>query len=249
MASSRPPLSPAEIGKRIEAQFGDDVVGRGGVRAPRGHRHPRSVRRDRPVPPRRRGPGLRLLRLPHRRGLAAQGGRRFEVVTHLYSTGLNHHVRFKVACDADDPHCPTISEVWPGANWCERETCGAVRHHVRRHPHLVKLLLPEQFEGYPLRKDFELMSREVKPWPGESEGAEESTLVGLVVTLASDAGQLLHRPVPQHLVRPPHQDDRHHGRRPGRAAGHGLHGAQGARPHAVSGSARCTRASSTAGPS
>ncbi len=37
------------------------------------------------------------------------------------------------------------------------------------HPHLVKLLLPEQFEGYPLRKSFELMSRVAKPWPGESE--------------------------------------------------------------------------------
>jgi NADH-quinone oxidoreductase subunit C len=40
------------------------------------------------------------------------------------------------------------------------------------HPHLVKLLLPEQFEGNPLRKDFALMTREAKPWPGEAEGEE-----------------------------------------------------------------------------
>ena len=40
------------------------------------------------------------------------------------------------------------------------------------HPHLVKLVLPEQFEGHPLRKDFALMSREAKPWPGDVEGEE-----------------------------------------------------------------------------
>ena len=41
------------------------------------------------------------------------------------------------------------------------------------HPQLVKLVLPEQFEGHPLRKDFALMSREAKPWPGAVEGEEE----------------------------------------------------------------------------
>ena len=40
------------------------------------------------------------------------------------------------------------------------------------HPHLVKLLLPEPFEGHPLRKDFELMTRVAKPWPGAPEGEE-----------------------------------------------------------------------------
>ena len=47
------------------------------------------------------------------------------------------------------------------------------RSHVfDGHPHLVKLLLPEQFEGHPLRKDFALMTREAKPWPGAVEGEE-----------------------------------------------------------------------------
>ena len=50
------------------------------------------------------------------------------------------------------------------------------------HPHLVKLVLSEQFEGHPLRKDFALMTREAKPWPGAVEGEEEED--GVIAVLA-----------------------------------------------------------------
>jgi NADH-quinone oxidoreductase subunit C len=95
-----------------------------------------------------------------------------EVVVHLYSTRHNHHLRLKVPCDAADPHCPTVSQLWPGANWHEREASELFGIAFDGHPHLVKLLLPEQFDGHPLRKDFVLMSREAKPWPGAVEGEE-----------------------------------------------------------------------------
>ena len=64
--------------------------------------------------------------------------------------------------------------MWAGANWAERETWELLGIVFDGHPHLVKLVLPEQFEGHPLRKDFALMSREAKPWPGgvEEEGEE-----------------------------------------------------------------------------
>jgi NADH-quinone oxidoreductase subunit C len=81
-------------------------------------------------------------------------------------------VRLKVQCDAAEPHCPTISDIWPGANWFEREAWELFGIVFDGHPHLVKLVLPEQFEGHPLRKDFALMTREAKPWPGEAEGEE-----------------------------------------------------------------------------
>ena len=84
----------------------------------------------------------------------------------------NHRVRLKVPCDASDPHCPTVSDIWAGANWHERETHELFGIVFDGHPHLVKLVLPEQFEGHPLRKDFVLMSREAKPWPGATEGEE-----------------------------------------------------------------------------
>jgi NADH-quinone oxidoreductase subunit C len=99
-------------------------------------------------------------------------GRGFQVVTHLYSTTNHHHVRLKVDCDADEPRCPTLSDVYSGANWHEREAAELFGIMFDGHPHLVKLLLPEQFEGHPLRKDFALMTREAKPWPGEVEGEE-----------------------------------------------------------------------------
>ena len=99
-----------------------------------------------------------------------EGG--FEVITHLYSTAHKHNARLKVGCGRENPTCPSISGVYPGANWGERETWELFGIHFEGHPHLVKLLLPEPFEGHPLRKDFELMSRVAKPWPGAPEGEE-----------------------------------------------------------------------------
>ena len=97
---------------------------------------------------------------------------RFQVITHLFSTRHNHHVRLKVGL-ADGEACQSLSSVFPGANWHERETWELFGIVFEGHPHLVKLLLPEPFEGHPLRKDFELMSRVAKPWPGAVEGEEE----------------------------------------------------------------------------
>lgn len=172
MAGSRKPLSPAEIAERLRAQFGDDVLASEEVH---GHavvtvsssRYPEiaAFLRDEPE-----------LDFDFIDFLSAVDyrpkGRGFEVVTHLYSTRLNHHVRLKVECEPEEPHCPTVSHVWPGANWFEREAWELLGIVFDGHPHLVKLVLPEQFEGHPLRKDFALMSREAKPWPGEVEGEE-----------------------------------------------------------------------------
>ena len=97
----------------------------------------------------------------------------FDVVTQLYSTTRRHHVRVKVRCSAVDPVCPTIHDLYPGADWYERETWELFGIRFDGHPRLVKLLLPQEFEGYPLRKSFPLMSRVVKQWPGAAEGADE----------------------------------------------------------------------------
>lgn len=102
------------------------------------------------------------------------GERGIQIVTHLFSTKHGHHVRLKVQCAAKDPVCPTLSDVYAGANWHEREVAEMFGVVFEGHPHPVKLLLAEGFEGHPLRKDFELMSREAKPWPGDVEGEEEA---------------------------------------------------------------------------
>jgi NADH-quinone oxidoreductase subunit C len=172
MATARPQtLSPSEIGERIRAQFGDDVKD---VADQHGHsvvtispeRYPEIAQflRD--------DPDLDFDFFDFTGGVDL-GERGFEVVTHLYSTIHNHHARLKVLLPREDPRCPTLSNVYPGANWHERETWELFGIVFDGHPHLVKLLLPEPFEGHPLRKDFELMSRVAKPWPGAVEGEEE----------------------------------------------------------------------------
>ena len=172
MASSPRPLSPPEVIDRLRAQFGDDVLSADDV-----HGHPvvgvtpsRYVEMGEFL---RDDPDLAFDYFEFLAGVdfTPKGGG-FEVVTHLFSTRHHHGVRLKVECAADDPHCPTLREVWPGADWHEREANEMFGIVFDGHPHLVKLLLPEQFEGHPLRKDFALMTREAKPWPGAVEGEE-----------------------------------------------------------------------------
>ena len=79
----------------------------------------------------------------------------------------------EVRLPADEIVLPTISDIYPTANWHERETTEMFGVTFEGHPLPVTLLLPEPFEGHPLRKDFPLMSREAKPWPGAAEGEEE----------------------------------------------------------------------------
>ncbi|MEA2703477.1 MAG: NADH-quinone oxidoreductase subunit [Actinomycetota bacterium] len=96
----------------------------------------------------------------------AGGDTRFQIFARLYSTTRHQGVTLKADLDDDDPRVPTWSDVYPGANWTERETWEMYGFVFDGHPHLVKLYLPGEFEGFPLRKDFPLLSREVKPWPG-----------------------------------------------------------------------------------
>jgi NADH:ubiquinone oxidoreductase subunit C len=100
-----------------------------------------------------------------------QGG--FEVVTHVFSTAHHHNVRVKVVLPHDDPVVATVSDLWATCDWHERETSEMFGIRFEGHPQPVKLLLSEPFEGHPLRKDFALMTREAKPWPGAVEGEED----------------------------------------------------------------------------
>jgi NADH-quinone oxidoreductase subunit C len=173
VASSPKPLSAPEIGERLRAQFGEAVLAFEDV-----HGHAVVT-----VTPERYLELAAFLRDDADLGFDffdflsgvdyRPKGRGYEVVTHLFSTIHNHNVRIKVECDADNPHCPTLSTLWAGANWAERETWELFGIVFDGHPHLVKLVLPEQFEGHPLRKDFVLMTREAKPWPGAVPEGEE----------------------------------------------------------------------------
>lgn len=102
-----------------------------------------------------------------------RGDEGIEIVSHLYSTRHGHSVRLRTPCDAEAPVCPSLAAVFAAADWHERETAEMFGVRFEGHPNPVKLLLAEPFEGRPLRKDFRLTSRDVKPWPGTVEGEDE----------------------------------------------------------------------------
>jgi NADH-quinone oxidoreductase subunit C len=82
---------------------------------------------------------------------------RYEVVYNLYSIARRDRLRVKVRVDESDLHVPTVTGVWSGANWAERETYDMFGIVFDGHPDLRRMYLPEEFEHHPLRKDFPLM--------------------------------------------------------------------------------------------
>jgi NADH-quinone oxidoreductase subunit C len=85
---------------------------------------------------------------------------RFEVNYHLFSTVSYHRLRLKVLLNEDDVHVPTATVVWRTANWHERETYDMFGIIFDGHPDLRRILLPEDWQGHPLRKDFPLRGYE-----------------------------------------------------------------------------------------
>jgi NADH-quinone oxidoreductase subunit C len=79
---------------------------------------------------------------------------RFEVVYHLYSTRLNHRIRVKARVPEDDPTIATVTTLWKGADWLERETWDMYGIRFQGHADLRRIYLYEEFQGHPLRKDY-----------------------------------------------------------------------------------------------
>jgi NADH-quinone oxidoreductase subunit C len=116
----------------------------------------------------------------------AGGDTRLQMLARVVHPGL--HVGVNVKCDvpADEPVVASWIPVFAGANWHEREAHEMFGIGFAGHPDLRNLYLPAEFEGHPLRKDFPLLARMVKPWPGivdvepmpvvdgDDEGGDES---------------------------------------------------------------------------
>ncbi len=79
---------------------------------------------------------------------------RFEVVYHLQS--IERNLRLRLKCRVGGHHCEidSVTSVWRGANWYEREVFDLFGINFRNHPDLKRILMPEDWEGFPLRKDF-----------------------------------------------------------------------------------------------
>lgn len=85
---------------------------------------------------------------------------RFEVNYHLFSTKHYHRLRLKVLLNEEDARVPTVTGVWRTANWHERETYDFFGVIFEGHPDLRRILLPEDWQGHALRKDFPLRGYE-----------------------------------------------------------------------------------------
>lgn len=79
---------------------------------------------------------------------------RFEVFYLLHSIERNERLRLKVALPGEDPAVDSVVPVWEGADWYERETFDLFGVRFAGHPNLKRLMMPEDWEGHPLRKDF-----------------------------------------------------------------------------------------------
>jgi NADH-quinone oxidoreductase subunit C len=82
---------------------------------------------------------------------------RFTVVYHIYSMKNKYRLRIKADVDAGDLKIDTVTHIWPSANWYERETFDMYGIHFSGHPDLRRMYMPEEFEYYPLRKEFPVM--------------------------------------------------------------------------------------------
>ena len=84
---------------------------------------------------------------------------RFMVVYHLYSYQGQCRVRVKVPVHENDLSIPSVTALWQGANWLERETYDMFGINFEGHPDLRRILMPDDYEGHPLRKDYPLRGR------------------------------------------------------------------------------------------
>jgi NADH-quinone oxidoreductase subunit C len=79
---------------------------------------------------------------------------RFEMVYHLYSVPRNHRLRVKARLGEKAPEIATLCALWPSANWMEREVWDLYGIRFTGHPDLRRILLYDEFQGHPLRKDY-----------------------------------------------------------------------------------------------
>jgi NADH-quinone oxidoreductase subunit C len=110
----------------------------------------------------------------------------YAIVAHVWSTAGRYGVLVRTRVPRDAPALESIVDIYPGAAWHERETYEMFGVDFPGHPHLVPLLLPPEFEGHPLRKEFVLASRVAKPWPGAKEPGEREERAPASPAVASE---------------------------------------------------------------
>lgn len=117
----------------------------------------------------------------------SEGGR-FEVYVILYSTAKKHRIRLKTRAPESDPEVPSLADVYDGANWQERECFDMFGVKFAGHPDLRRILMYDEFQGYPLRKDYP--ANKTQPLVPYREGTAELNRLG---PFLNDEGMPLNR--------------------------------------------------------
>ncbi|HEV3353583.1 MAG TPA: NADH-quinone oxidoreductase subunit C [Acidimicrobiales bacterium] len=122
----------------------------------------------------------------------AGGDTRFQVFARFHSPRRGLGITLKADLDDESPAVASIHDIFFGAEWHERETWEMYGFAFEGHPDLRHIYLPGEFEGFPLRKDFPLLAREVKPWPGivdveDLPAAEEARQDAVINAAQEDA--------------------------------------------------------------
>jgi NADH-quinone oxidoreductase subunit C len=95
---------------------------------------------------------------------------RFDVVLNLYSFKKNERLRLKVFL-GEAESCPSVTGVWSTANWLEREAFDMFGIVFEGHPNLKRILMPDEWQGHPLRKDYDILTQDTA-WVRENLGIE-----------------------------------------------------------------------------
>ena len=99
---------------------------------------------------------------------------RFVLVYHLLSLAANRRLRLLAPLEGDHPEADSVTPIWPGADWLEREVWDMFGIRFRGHPDLKRILMPEGYDGHPLRKEFPQLGidpgRHYREWDAGREG-------------------------------------------------------------------------------
>lgn len=90
---------------------------------------------------------------------SVDSGDEFEVIYHIYSIPQNYKIAVKASIPRNKAEIDSVFSIWPAADWQEREVYDLMGIKFAGHPNLIRVLLPDDFEGHPLRKDFDMGGR------------------------------------------------------------------------------------------